>query len=94
MAVKGTVVRGTAGALGAQVLVSGAWGQTTLDATLLNVDSGTVYIGGSDAAPTVTGFGLVPGASVSLTLFPSDAIYGTVATSGTVQVQVLLRGIP
>lgn len=77
----------------ATVLASGAWGQTTLDVLLRNADSGTVYLGGATVGTATAGFALTPGNSLSLTLFVSDVLYG-LATTGTVQVQTLIRGVP
>lgn len=88
--IKGTII---AAQTAATVLASGAWGQTTLDVLLRNADSGTVYLGGAAVGTASAGLAMYPNASTSLTLFTDDVLYG-IATTGTVQVQVLLRGVP
>lgn len=90
MPIKGTTI---AAQTTATVLASGAWGQTTLDVLLRNADSGTVYLGGADVGTTHTGLALTPNNSLSLMLLTSDVLYG-LATTGTVQVQALIRGVP
>lgn len=90
MPIKGTII---AAQTTATVLASGAWGQTTLDVLVRNADSGTVYVGGSDVGTASAGFALTPNSSLSIMLLTSDVLYG-LATTGTVQVQALIRGVP
>ncbi len=89
MAIKGTVV--AAGTV-AGVLVSGAWGVQVLEVMLVNMGSGTAYLGGSDVGTVTTCAPLAPGASTSLQMTANDALYGMTA-SGTAQISVLVRGV-
>jgi hypothetical protein len=87
--VRGTIIAGTTTA---SIIINGALGMSSLlDVTVLNADSGTIYLGDSTVGTTM-GFGLLPNAAISMRLFPDDILYGITPT-GTVQVQVLLRGL-
>lgn len=91
MAFMGTTISGTAGG-GAQILLSGALTSVIMDVVIRNVDSGTIYLGGNAVSP-MQGFPLNPNDSLSFTCLNSETLYGTVATSGTVQCRVFLRGV-
>lgn len=90
MAIKGTVV-----SLSASIgtLINGNLGIGVLNVSMLNIDSGTAYLGSVDVGTIATGYRVLPGAAVSLTLASGEIIYGIVPT-GTVQMAMLLQGVP
>ena len=90
MAILGTVIAATT-AIG--TIVNGNLGVNQLDAVIVNIDSGTAYVGGVNVGTLATGVPLNPGAAVSLSLFNRDVVYA-IAPTGTVQLSVLLKGVP
>lgn len=93
MAILGTVVAVPA-TIG--TILNGNIAQQIFNVLLLNIDAtGTAYFGGSNVGTVSTGFRLLPGASLALTMRPTDILFGigTQGAGGTVQVSVLAQGV-